>query len=68
MSNPSSSQRTISKPVQMDEKTFTAVYEQAENGCWSAHVVELPVILAVGNTLDSTEAHMQEAVRHGSKR
>lgn len=53
---------TVTRSVQSSKGIYTAVYEQAESGGWSGHTPDLPVILAVGRTLEETEAQMRSAV------
>jgi predicted RNase H-like HicB family nuclease len=46
----------------MTHLTYTALYEQASDGGWSAHVPDLPTILVGADTRQEVEVLVHEAV------
>jgi predicted RNase H-like HicB family nuclease len=46
----------------MTNLTYTALYEQAKDGGWSAHVPDLPTILVGADTREEAELLVREAV------
>jgi predicted RNase H-like HicB family nuclease len=46
----------------MKNLTYTALFEQANDGGWSAHVPDLPAILVGADTRAEAEVLLREAV------
>jgi predicted RNase H-like HicB family nuclease len=46
----------------MKHLTYTALFEQASDGGWSAHVPDLPTILVGADTRAEAEVLLREAV------
>jgi predicted RNase H-like HicB family nuclease len=44
-------------------KTYTAIFERAADGGWSAHVPDLPTILVGADTFDLAKEKLQEAIQ-----
>jgi predicted RNase H-like HicB family nuclease len=42
--------------------TYTAIFERAADGGWSAHVPDLPTILVGADTFEEAKERMQEAI------
>jgi predicted RNase H-like HicB family nuclease len=43
--------------------TYTAIFEQAKDGGWSAHVPDLPTILVGADTFEDAKEKMKAAIQ-----
>lgn len=47
----------------MSHHEYAAIFEQAEDGTWAGYVPDLPVVLAMGDTLEAAQENMREGIK-----